>query len=102
MYLPIPPHEQDTTQGQNFAEFTRFKFPSSTLVAIPRPVRLTILGGRILRLCKMQTLSSRIGTKVIVSISYNGDHYTTSTSLGVIVICCVVGCSYECSFWLHK
>ena len=31
-------------------------------------------------LCKMQSLSSRIWTRVAVSISYDDNHYTTDTS----------------------
>ena len=36
---------------------------------------------RILALCEMQTTSSRFLTRVAVSISYNDNHYTTSTTL---------------------
>ena len=50
---------------------------------------LPIAGGRIigfipfprvLVLCEMQSVSSRIWTRVAVSISYNDNHYTTDTS----------------------
>ena len=65
------------------------------LVASPRvknlvcPTILPIPGGRIiglipfprvLVLCEMQSVSSRIWTRVAVSISYDDNHYTTGTS----------------------
>ena len=51
---------------------------------------LPIAGGRIIAfipfpkilvLCEMQTASSRIWTRVAVSISYDDNHYTTDTSI---------------------
>ena len=39
-----------------------------------------ILFSRVLKLCEMQTASSRIWTQVVVSISYDDIHYTMSTS----------------------
>ena len=51
---------------------------------------LPIVGGRIigfipfprvLGLCEMQSVSSRIWTRVAVSISYDDNHYTTGTSI---------------------
>ena len=53
------------------------------------PYYLPIAGGRIigfipfprvLVLCEMQSISSRIWTRVAVSIPYNDNHYTTGTS----------------------
>ena len=53
------------------------------------PYYLPIAGGRIigfipfprvLVLCEMQSVSSRIWTRVAVSISYDDNHYTTGTS----------------------
>ena len=50
---------------------------------------LPIAGGRIigfipfprvLVLCEMQSVSSRIWTRIVVSISYDDNHYTTGTS----------------------
>ena len=50
------------------------------------PYYLPIAGGRIigfisfpraLVLCEMQSVSSRIWTRVVVSISYDDNHYTT-------------------------
>ena len=41
---------------------------------------------RVLVLCEMLSVSSRIWTHVAVSISYDDNHYTTGTSTGVIVI----------------
>ena len=54
------------------------------------PYYLLIAGGRIfgfipfprvLVLCEMQSVSSKIWTRVAVSISYDDNHYTTGTSL---------------------
>ena len=54
------------------------------------PYYLPIAGGRIfgfipfprvLVLCEMQTVSSRIWTRVAVSISYDDNDYTTGTSM---------------------
>ena len=54
------------------------------------PYYLPIAGGRIigfipfpriLVLCEMQSVSSRIWTRVAVSISYDDNHYTTGTSI---------------------
>ena len=54
------------------------------------PYYLPIAGGRIigfipfprvLALCEMQSVTSRIWTVVTVSISYDDNHYTTGTSL---------------------
>ena len=53
------------------------------------PYYLPIVGGRmigvipfprVLVLCEMQLASSRIWTRVAVSISYDDNHYTTGTS----------------------
>ena len=59
------------------------------------PYYLPIAGGRIIEFipfprvlvqCEMQSVSSRIWTRVAVSISYDDNHYTTGTSITVIVI----------------
>ena len=56
---------------------------------ISLPYYLPIAGGRMIRfipfprvlvLCEMQSVLSRIWTRVTVSISYNDNHYTTGTS----------------------
>ena len=52
---------------------------------------------RVLVLCDMQSISSRIWTRVAVSISYNDNHYTTGTSL---IISLFISCSY--SYTSHK
>ena len=53
------------------------------------PYYLLVAGGRIvgfilflraLVLCEMQLASSRIWTRVVVSVSYDDNHYTTGTS----------------------
>ena len=36
---------------------------------------------RVLAICEMQSVSSRIWTRVAVSISYDNTHYTTGTSI---------------------
>ena len=60
------------------------------------PYYLPVAGGRIigfipfprvLVLCEMQSVSSRIWTHVAVSISYDDNHYTTGTSRMCICIC---------------
>ena len=56
------------------------------------PYYLPIAGGRIigfipfprvLVLCEMQSVSSRIWTRVAVSNSYDDNHYTTGTSTDI-------------------
>ena len=41
---------------------------------------------RVLMLCEMQSVSSRIWTRVAVSISYDDNHYTAGTSIIIIII----------------
>ena len=56
---------------------------------------LPIAGGRIIGfipfpsvfvICEMQSVSSRIWTRVAVSISYDDNHYTTGTYVGILSI----------------
>ena len=93
-YLPIPPLRKDMAQGQFLSGIKQLSiqsFPSPRLFASPRlknlvcPTSLPIAGGRIigfipfpsvLVLCEMQSVSSRIWTRVAVSISYDDNHYT--------------------------
>ena len=73
------------------SEFSFSKTSCLTKVEEPSlPYYLSIAGGRIigflpfprvLVLCEMQSVSSRIWTHVTVSISYDDNHYTTGTSL---------------------
>ena len=58
------------------------------------PYYLPIAGGRIigfipfprvLVLCEMQSVSSRIWTRVAMSISYDDSHYTTGTSIYIYI-----------------
>ena len=68
---------------------SEFSFSTSCLAKAEEPslpYYLPIAGGRIigfipfaraLVLCEMQSVSSRIWTRVVVSISYNDNHYTT-------------------------
>ena len=73
---------------------SEFSFSSTsclTKAEEPSPAYyLTIAGGRIigfipfprvLVLCEMQSVSSRIWTRVAVSISYDDNHYATGTSI---------------------
>ena len=98
-YLPTPPLGQDMTQGQFFkrsltslnSEFSFSKTNCLTKAEEPSlPYYLPIARGRIigfipfprvLVLFEMQSVSSRIWTRVAVSISYDDNHYTTGTSL---------------------
>ena len=95
---PTPPLGQYMTQGQFFkrsltgfnSEFSFSK--TSCLNKAEEPslsYYLPIAGGRIigfipfprvLVLCEMQSVSSRIWTRIAVSISYDDNQYTTSTS----------------------
>ena len=63
------------------------------------PYYLPIAGGRIigfipfprvLVLCEMQSVSSRVWTRVAVSKSYDDNHYTTGTSMEAMVILIVI------------
>ena len=104
MYLthdiyPTPPLGQDMTQGQFFfkrsltglnSEFYFSLTSCLTKAEEPRlPYYLPIGGGRIIGFIpfprvlvryEMQSVSSRIWTRVAVSISCDGNHYTTGTS----------------------
>ena len=91
-YLPTPPLGQDMTQGPYFkrsltglnSEYSFSKAEEPSLSDY-----LPIAGGRIfgfipfprvLVICKMQSVSSRIWTRVAVFISYDDNHYTTGTN----------------------
>ena len=91
-YLPTPPLGRDMTQGQFFKRSltglnSEFSFSSAEEPSLS--YYLPIAGGRIigfipfprvLVLCEMQSVSSRIWTRVAVSISYDDNDYTTGTS----------------------
>ena len=90
-------HEQDVTQCQLFqrsstgfhSEFSFSKTSCHTKAEEPKlPYNLTIARETItefvrfpsvLVLCEMPTTSSRIWTRVAMSISYDDNHYTTDT-----------------------
>ena len=62
-------------------------FPSPRLIASPR-LKDTVCPTyypKVLVLCEMQSVLSRIWTRVIVSKSYDDNHYTTGTYLIVII-----------------
>ena len=98
-YLLTPPLGQDMTQGPFFkwsltglnSEFSFSKTSCLTKAEEPSlPYYLPIAGGRIigfipfpreLVLCEMQSVSSRIWTRVAVSISCDDNHYTTGTPI---------------------
>ena len=96
-YLPTPLPGQDVAQGQFEAELNRFEFRVFLLLDYlpeePRlPYYLLTAGGRIigfipfprvLVLCEMQSVSSRIWTRVTVSISNDENHYTSVTSVHI-------------------
>ena len=96
---PTPPLGQDMTQGQFLSRVWQVwiqSFPSSCLTKAEEPslsYYLPIAGGRIigfipfprvLVLCEVQSVSSRIWhkvwTRVAVSNSYDDNNYTTGTS----------------------
>ena len=97
-YLPTPPFGQDMTRCQFFKRSltglnSEFPFSeTSCLTKAEEPslsYHLPIARGRIigvipfprvLVVCEMQSVSSRIWTRVAVSISYDDNHYTTGTS----------------------
>ena len=96
---PTPPLRQDMTQGQFFkqgltglnSEFSFSKTSCLTKAEEPSLPYYLPMGGeriigfipfpKVLVLCEMQSVSSRIWTRVVVSISYDDNHYTTSTSI---------------------
>ena len=102
-YLPSPLFGQDITQGQFFKQTltglnSEFSFSWTSCLTKDEerslPYYLPIAGGRIigfipfpmvLVLCEMQSVSSRIWTRVAVSISCDDNHYTTGTSNKVFV-----------------
>ena len=84
MYLPTPSHERIVTQGQ-FLHGLRLVWIQSFLLldwllhylpkAEERTVKFTSF-PRVLALCEIQMVSSRIWTPVTDSISYDDNHYT--------------------------
>ena len=95
-YLPTPAIGQDMTQGQFLkrgltgfnSEFSFSKNSCLTKAEEPSlPYYLPIAGGRIIGfipfprvvLCEMQSVSSRIWTRVAETISCDNNHYTTGT-----------------------
>ena len=102
-YLPNPSARAgyDTRSIFFKAKFNRFEFRvafyyTSCLTKAEKPSLpnyIPIAGGRIigfipfprvLVLCEMQSISSRIWTRVAVSISRDDNHYTTGTSVAII------------------
>ena len=98
-YLPTPPLGQDMTQNQFFFKWSltglnsEFSFSWTSCLTKAEEHSLSyylhIDGGRIIGFipfprvlvqCEMQSVSSRIWTRVAVSISYDDDDYTTGTS----------------------
>ena len=94
-YLPTPPLGLDMTQGQFLSGVWQVWTQFFLLLDLTKaeepslPYYLPIAGGRIigfmpfprvLALCEMQSVSSRIWTRVAVSIPYDDNHYTTGTS----------------------
>ena len=97
LYLPNPSARAGYDTRSIFKQSLRgfnseFSFLTSCLTKAEKPCLpyyLPIARGRIIRfipfprvlvLCEMQSVSSRIRTRVAVSISYDDNHYTTGTS----------------------
>ena len=89
IYLSTPSNEQSLT-GLNSVFLLLDWLPYQALRPQSALLFLPIAGGRmvgfipftrVLVLCEMQTASSRIWTLVTVSISCNGNHYTTNALL---------------------
>ena len=96
-YLPTPPLGQKMTRLIFLTGYNRFwiqSFPSHRIVASSRlknlvtPTILPIAGGRIIGFipfqgvlvqCEMQSVLSRIWTRVALSIFYDDNHYTLGT-----------------------
>ena len=107
-YLPTPSY--DVTQGQFLSRilknwiqcFSFFKATYHTEVKEPsRPYYFFIARGRIigfipyprvLVIFKMQSASSRIWTRVAVSISFDDNHYSTGT---ISCVCVCVACLWD-------
>ena len=80
-----------------YSEFSFSKTSCPTKAEEPSlPYYLPIVGGRIigfipfpgvLVLCEMQSVSTRIWTRVAVSSSYDDNHYTTGTSKFCLIVC---------------
>ena len=104
MYLPTPPLGEDVTQSQFLRQFliglnSEFSFSKTgclTKAEKPSlPNYLPLVGERIvgfipfrrvLVLCEMQSTSSRIWTRVAVSISYDDNHYITFLLVDLIKV----------------
>ena len=98
------------TQGQIFKRIltglnSEFSFSETSCLTKAEELSLSyhlpIAGGRIIGLipfprvvvlCEMQSVSSRIWTRIVVSNSYDDNHYTTGTSLD----------SFYWRFWINK
>ena len=97
-YLPNPSTRagHDTMSILKWSLNSEFSFKTGCLTKAEEPslpYYLPIAGGRIigfipfprvLVLCEMQSLSSRIWTCVSVSISYDNNLYTTGTSINLL------------------
>ena len=116
-YLPTPPLGQDMTQGQFFKRsFTGLNSEFSLTSCLTKteepslPYYLLIAGGRIngfipflrvLVLCEMQSVSSRIWTRIAVSISYDYNHYTMGTYIRVSSSFLCLKVMESCSLYVH-
>ena len=86
-YLPIPPPGQDMTQGQFLSRVLNSEFSFSYYLPIAGGRIIAFIPfPRVLVLCEMQSVSSRIWTLVAMSISYDDNHYTTALLLLFIAI----------------
>ena len=100
IYLLIPPHWKDMTHGQFLSGVLLVSIQSfpPRLVCLTKaeklslPYYLPIVGGRIIGFipfprvlvrCEMQSASSKIWTRVIVSISHDDNHYPTTLVIDI-------------------
>ena len=125
-YLTPPPLGQDMTQSQFFKQSltgfnSEFSFSKTSCLTKAEksslPYYLPIAGGRIigfipfprvLVLCEMQSVSSRIWTRIAMSISYDDNHYTSVHVYRCNI--CICRCKhitmsvyvYRCNICIHR
>ena len=117
---PTPPLGQDMTQVQFFKRSitglnSEFSFSLTSCLTKAEetslPYYLPIAGGRIfgfipfprvIVLCEMQSVRSRIWTRISVSTSCDDNHHTTDTSfVWYICVCACVSHILEVSKWCN-
>ena len=119
-YLPNPPQWAGCNARSIFKwSLTDLNsdFPSPRFVPLPRQKKsvfftiyhagVRIIGfipfPKVLMLCEMQSTSSRIGTRLALSISFDYNHYTTDTStiyIYIYIYVCVCVCVNSWLWWV--